>query len=98
MSELNEHYLAGIPTITREDFNKGMAVLQASFQQSRIELSEYVLEIWFHALEDILKERFNYAVMQTVKQEKFFPVIATLREYASKPRMKSIVLNGEKLC
>jgi hypothetical protein len=48
----------------------------------KTELSEARLHVYWMALHDVGLEAFQYACAEALRIEKFFPVPATLREYA----------------
>ena len=68
--------------IDKIKFYKGMTLLRASFPQSKVEITEDALEIWQQALSDLTDEMFEIAVLHLIRNAKFYPTIAEIRETA----------------
>lgn len=68
--------------IDKVKFYKGMTLLKSSFAQSKVELTEETLEIWTQALFDLTDDMFEVAVLHIIRNSKFFPTIAEIRETA----------------
>ncbi len=58
-----------------------MARLVLAFPQSKTRFTEEALEVWFEALGDMRDEELVKAVEEIIKQETFFPAIATIIGY-----------------
>lgn len=69
--------------LTEEAFLKGTALLRvAGFPNSPNFKLEEIKSLWYDSLSDLTDEQFAKAVQQAIKESRFFPMIADLREMA----------------
>ncbi len=64
-------------------FARGLAILRASYPQSRADLkNEETIEVWYLMLGDLDGDCFTTGIKRIVQKEKFLPSIAEIRECA----------------
>ena len=68
--------------VNNKQLLKGLTILNTAFHTQKMELNENVIEIWHNALSDLTDEMFEVAVLHIVRNNKFYPKIAEIRETA----------------
>jgi len=65
-------------------FGQGLTILRASYPGSRIEFDDRLRDVWFSLLRDLDNQIFDLAIKALLRDKKFFPTVAEIREYAGR--------------
>ena len=68
----------------KDQFAKGMLILRCAYPQSKVDFNQQqVIAVWYELLKDINGDKFLNTVKEIASKEKFFPSVATIREYVN---------------
>lgn len=66
--------------LDKKIFAMGIAVLKASFPNSKVTTDDCTMDVWYELLSDLDTQQFQEGIKQVVKNSRFFPSIAEIRE------------------